>query len=111
MLRFATCAIALLASGMAAPEEGLTVRSELVRTACGACHQPDERNVMSRISFQRKTPEGWQETLKRMTPAGLKNARGRIIQWGFIHRPHGDPKRARGDQRIGALVPANRTHR
>ncbi|HSF16399.1 MAG TPA: quinohemoprotein amine dehydrogenase subunit alpha [Vicinamibacteria bacterium] len=46
--------------------EGIPVGSELVRTACGACHESDDQGRMSRISYLRKTPEGWQLTLKRM---------------------------------------------
>ena len=46
--------------------EGLPVKSELVRTTCGACHQVDSEQRMSRISYVRKTPEGWEETILRM---------------------------------------------
>ena len=51
-------------------DEGLPVESELVRNACGSCHQTDEHNRMTRISYLRKTPEGWQQTLKRMIRLG-----------------------------------------
>lgn len=50
--------------------EGIPVESELVQNACGSCHTTDEHDVMSRISFMRKTPEGWQQTLKRMIRLG-----------------------------------------
>ncbi|MFQ5792047.1 MAG: quinohemoprotein amine dehydrogenase subunit alpha [Acidobacteriota bacterium] len=53
---------------------GLPVTSELVRSACGACHETDGRGRMSRISYQRKTPEGWQITVKRMIRTGRVQA-------------------------------------
>lgn len=46
--------------------EGLPVKSQLVRDACGTCHHVDSEQRMSRISYARKTPEGWEETVKRM---------------------------------------------
>jgi quinohemoprotein amine dehydrogenase len=48
------------------PEEGIPVASEVVRKACAPCHTLDERQQMSRISFQRNTPEGWQAVIRRM---------------------------------------------
>jgi quinohemoprotein amine dehydrogenase len=48
------------------PEEGIPVTSEVVRKACAPCHTIDERQQMSRISFQRNTPEGWQQVIRRM---------------------------------------------
>ena len=41
-----------------------------MRTACGSCHPPDDAGRMSRISYMRKSPEGWQLTLKRMIRTG-----------------------------------------
>jgi len=46
--------------------QGLPVKSQLVRDACGACHRVDSEQRMSRISYARKTPEGWEETVQRM---------------------------------------------
>ncbi|MCA1583241.1 MAG: quinohemoprotein amine dehydrogenase subunit alpha [Acidobacteria bacterium] len=48
------------------PEVGIPIPSPLVQKACGPCHTTDEKQQISRISFQRNTPEGWQDTLKRM---------------------------------------------
>lgn len=50
--------------------EGIPVTSELVRSACGACHAVDDANRLSRISYERKAPEGWQSTIKRMIRTG-----------------------------------------
>lgn len=47
-------------------DEGLSIASELVRKSCSPCHKIDDKNRMSRISYRRTTPEGWQETIKRM---------------------------------------------
>jgi quinohemoprotein amine dehydrogenase len=48
------------------PAEGIPIASPLVQKACGPCHTVDEKQQISRISFQRNTPEGWQETIRRM---------------------------------------------
>jgi quinohemoprotein amine dehydrogenase len=50
----------------AAPEEGIPVTSQLVISKCGACHTKDEKGNMLRISWERATPEGWEEAIKRM---------------------------------------------
>ena len=49
-----------------APEAGIPVTDPLVVSKCGSCHARDERGNMQRISWERTTPEGWQEALKRM---------------------------------------------
>lgn len=38
----------------------------LLAEHCGMCHQADQAGHFSRISFERKTPEGWMLTLSRM---------------------------------------------
>lgn len=48
------------------PPEGIPVTSDLVRQHCGSCHKSDEKKLMTRISARRTTPEGWQETIRRM---------------------------------------------
>jgi quinohemoprotein amine dehydrogenase len=50
----------------AAPDEGTPVTDAVVVKACGSCHAADAQQRLSRISFQRSTPEGWQDTIKRM---------------------------------------------
>ena len=45
---------------------GIPVDDLLVQTMCGRCHAKDERNHMTRISYVRKSPEGWARTIKRM---------------------------------------------
>src|SRR5436309_8295605 len=47
-------------------DEGIAVRSDLVRAKCGSCHATDARQRMSRISYRRATPENWERTIKRM---------------------------------------------
>src|SRR5271157_2842701 len=49
-----------------APEEGIPVTSQLVISKCGACHTKDEKGNMLRISWERATPEAWEEAIKRM---------------------------------------------
>lgn len=48
------------------PGPGIPVHDETVRQACASCHPPDDRGRLSRISFRRTTPEGWQQTIRRM---------------------------------------------
>ena len=53
--------------GASAPtEEGFPVKDSLVQQKCGSCHTQDEKDNMSRISYIRTTPEGWEEAIKRM---------------------------------------------
>ncbi|HYL75704.1 MAG TPA: quinohemoprotein amine dehydrogenase subunit alpha [Bryobacteraceae bacterium] len=47
-------------------ESGIPITSELVRKTCSPCHRVDEKLRMSRISWRRTTPEGWEQTIKRM---------------------------------------------
>jgi quinohemoprotein amine dehydrogenase len=54
------------AAPTAKPEEGIPITDATVQKACGTCHKPDDKGQMSRISFQRNTPEGWQLTIQRM---------------------------------------------
>jgi quinohemoprotein amine dehydrogenase len=49
-----------------APEEGIPVTSRLVISKCGGCHTKDQHGNMLRISWERATPEGWEEAIKRM---------------------------------------------
>lgn len=54
------------AAPTAKPEEGIPITDETVRKACAGCHPADDKQQLSRISFQRNTPEGWQEVIRRM---------------------------------------------
>lgn len=47
-------------------DEGIPVTSALVRQKCSSCHTADDKGRLTRISYRRTTPEGWQETIKRM---------------------------------------------
>src|SRR5438093_10732148 len=48
------------------PEEGIPVTDPLVIAKCGTCHTKDEKGNLSRISWERAAPEGWEEAIKRM---------------------------------------------
>ena len=63
-----TFAAALFAQSNTAQstEQGIPVNDALVVAKCGACHTRDDHGIMQRISFERSTPEGWQDALKRM---------------------------------------------
>jgi quinohemoprotein amine dehydrogenase len=45
---------------------GFPVKDSLTLSKCGGCHAPDAKGNMSRISYIRTTPEGWEEAIKRM---------------------------------------------
>jgi quinohemoprotein amine dehydrogenase len=47
-------------------DEGFPVKDPLVQQKCGSCHAPDAKGNMTRISYIRTTPEGWEEAMKRM---------------------------------------------
>jgi quinohemoprotein amine dehydrogenase len=72
-------------------EPGIPVRDELTKKRCGGCHRPDANGSLSRISWLRTTPEGWQQAIKRMvrlngltlTPAEAKH----IVQ--YLATEHG----------------------
>jgi quinohemoprotein amine dehydrogenase len=48
------------------PEGGYAVEDETVVARCSRCHAQDDRGRMTRISYLRKTPEGWQTSIRRM---------------------------------------------
>lgn len=46
--------------------DGFAVRNQTVIDRCSRCHVVDDEGRMSRISYLRKTPEGWQTSIRRM---------------------------------------------
>lgn len=48
------------------PDAGIPVTDRTVVEYCGDCHIMDEEGRMSRLSYLRKTPEGWQTSIRRM---------------------------------------------
>ncbi|MBL8230555.1 MAG: quinohemoprotein amine dehydrogenase subunit alpha, partial [Bryobacterales bacterium] len=46
--------------------DGIPVTSDVVKNSCGGCHKTDDKGRMSRISYRRTTPEGWEHTVRRM---------------------------------------------
>ncbi|MEQ1883480.1 MAG: quinohemoprotein amine dehydrogenase subunit alpha [Bryobacteraceae bacterium] len=49
-----------------AADEGIPVSDALVVSKCGTCHRKDDKGNLTRISYVRATPEGWEEAIKRM---------------------------------------------
>ena len=47
-------------------QAGFPVTDSLTLAKCGSCHAADAKGNMSRISYIRTTPEGWEEAIKRM---------------------------------------------
>jgi quinohemoprotein amine dehydrogenase len=62
-------------------EDGIPVTDPLVIAKCSGCHTKDAKGNLLRISWERATPEQWEEALKRMirlngvsvTPAEAKS--------------------------------------
>ncbi len=52
--------------GQQIAEDGVPATDALVISKCSGCHRKDEKGNLSRISWERTTPEGWQEVIKRM---------------------------------------------
>ncbi len=46
--------------------DGFPVANPTVVARCSRCHTVDDEGRMSRISYLRKTPEGWQTSVRRM---------------------------------------------
>ena len=84
------------------PEVGIPVTNKAVQSTCGGCHRADDKGQMSRISFERNTPEGWQQIITRMMALnGLKMdpAAGREI----IKVPVGQPWPGAGRGKTGGI--------
>src|ERR1044071_3468097 len=47
-------------------DEGIPITDQVVIDRCSSCHKKDEKSRLTRISFERTTPEGWQQAIKRM---------------------------------------------
>ena len=46
--------------------EGYAITNQTVIESCQRCHTVDDDGRMTRISYLRKTPEGWQTSIRRM---------------------------------------------
>ena len=47
-------------------DEGIPIDNQAVIEYCSDCHTQDESGRMTRLSYMRKTPEGWQSSIRRM---------------------------------------------
>jgi len=47
-------------------EAGIPVTDKITIEKCSTCHKADEKGDLTRISWIRTTPEGWEEAIKRM---------------------------------------------
>jgi len=47
-------------------DEGIPVTDQLTIQKCASCHKQDQKGRLTRISYERLTPEGWQQAIKRM---------------------------------------------
>src|SRR5262245_43726348 len=66
-LLMSTSFLAKVSAQVTHSEEGIPVTDPLVKEKCGGCHPSDNRGNMRRLSWERASPEGWQQSLKRMT--------------------------------------------
>src|SRR5580698_8700652 len=53
-------------AGAQITEDGIPVTDALTVSKCASCHAKDDKGNLSRISWIRTTPEGWEEAIKRM---------------------------------------------
>src|SRR5271170_1334698 len=70
------------AAPAAAAEPGIPVTDALTISKCSSCHAKDDKGNLSRISWIRTTPEGWEEAIKRMIRLNgltLQPAEARLI--------------------------------
>ena len=58
--------VAIIFAAETPEEPGIPVKNALVVQKCGGCHRADASGSLSRISWIRTTPEGWEEVIKRM---------------------------------------------
>lgn len=49
-----------------ADDDGFPIRNQKVIDRCSRCHEVDDEGRMSRVSYLRKSPEGWQLSIRRM---------------------------------------------
>lgn len=47
-------------------EPGIPVTDKVTIEKCSGCHKADDKSNLTRISWIRTTPEGWEEAIKRM---------------------------------------------
>lgn len=66
MTLLAVAGVARGGHAQAAPPPGYPITDSTVIRACGACHTRDSTGRMSRLSYMRKTPEGWETSIRRM---------------------------------------------
>ncbi len=72
-------------------EEGIPVTDELTVSRCVSCHAKDDKGNLTRISWIRTTPEGWEEAIKRMVRLNgltLEPAEARTIV-KYLSNSHG----------------------
>src|SRR5215510_11876669 len=56
-------------TGSAASQDtttGYAIKDRNVLTYCRRCHTTDSAGMMQRVSYERKTPEGWEMSVRRM---------------------------------------------
>ena len=80
------------AAAAAEPEPGIPVTDALTISKCSAsCHAKDDKGNLTRISWIRTTPEGWEEAIKRMIRLNgltLQPAEARVIV-KYLSNSHG----------------------
>ncbi|HLK63189.1 MAG TPA: quinohemoprotein amine dehydrogenase subunit alpha [Bryobacteraceae bacterium] len=72
-------------------EEGIPVTDALTVSKCSSCHAKDDKGNLTRISWIRTTPEGWEEAIKRMVRLNgltLEPAEAKLIV-KYLSNSHG----------------------
>jgi quinohemoprotein amine dehydrogenase len=109
-LPFALLACAALATELAAQggprrpaarrdtTTGFVITDQTVIQRCARCHSRDSTGRMERLSYMRKTPEGWETSVRRMVAlvgVNLEPADARSIVKYFAHHQGLAPEEAR----------------
>ena len=55
-----------MAQRPAADSGGFVISDPIVLRKCANCHKPDSAGHLGRLSWMRKTPEGWEASIRRM---------------------------------------------
>jgi quinohemoprotein amine dehydrogenase len=66
-------AAALAQGGQRDTTSGFVINDQTILANCGGCHSADSTGRLRRLSYMRKTPEGWESSIRRMvTLNGVK---------------------------------------
>ncbi len=72
-LMVATAALPQAAGARQDDPEGIPISDAAMLRNCAACHVQDSSGMLSRLSFMRKTPEGWRRPFGEWSLCTMSN--------------------------------------